>query len=185
MSKSRYLRNASLAFCLVAAACTTATPYRPASAGADHTGYSSMQIESDRYRVSFAGNSMTSRETVERYLLFRAAELTLEHGGDWFVMADRQTDRRSNTYIDRPFGAGDYGYWGPAWRYRGRGFGWRSWDPYWGDPFFDSSIDVRTVDLYEATAEIVIGRGAKPVGNVRAFDARDVIARLRDTIQPE
>ena len=185
MSKLNALRSVSLAICLVAAGCTTATPYRPASAGSDQTGYSSQQIESNRYRVHFAGNSMTSRETVERYLLFRAAELTLERGADWFEMADRQTDRLSSTYVDRPFGAGDYGYWGPAWRYRGRGFGWRSWDPYWGDPFFDTSIDVRTVDRYEATAEIVLGRGPKLGGNARAFDARDVIARLRDTIQPQ
>ena len=184
MSKTTLLRSASLTICLAVTACATPTPYRPAGYGSDHTGYSSQQIESNRYRVFFAGNSMTSRETVERYLLFRAAELTLERGGDWFEMVDRQTDRRSNTYVDRPFHSGSYGYWGPSWRYRGRGFGWRSWDPYGGDPFWDSSLDVRTVDRYEATAEIVVGRGPKPIGNARAFDARDVIDRLRGTIQP-
>jgi hypothetical protein len=184
MLRFKSLRNASLLLCIAAAACTSPTPYRPASAGSDHTGYSSRQIESNRYRVSFAGNSMTSRETVERYLLYRAAELTVQRGYDWFAMADRQTERHTNTYVDQPFGAGDYGYWGPAWRYRSSRFGWHNWDPYWGDPFWDRSVDVTTVDRYEATAEIYMGRGPKPVGDRHAFDARDVLDRLRDTIEP-
>ncbi|MEO6717337.1 MAG: hypothetical protein ABIM50_08840 [Novosphingobium sp.] len=183
MSKIRS-RTAMALILATLASCATPTPYRPQGAGYDRTGYSDYQIESNRFRVSFAGNSMTSRETVERYLLYRAAELTLERGNDWFVMADRNTERRSNTYIDRPFSSGDFGYWGPAWRYRSAGFGWRTWDPYWGDPFWDSSIDVHTVDRYEATAEIVVGRGAKPAEDRRAFDAHEVVNRLRDTIQP-
>ncbi|MDX3908746.1 MAG: hypothetical protein QHC67_02895 [Sphingobium sp.] len=178
----------ALALAVTLTACTTATPYQPldprsATAG----GYSDLQIEDSRYRVSFAGNSMTSRETVETYLLFRAAELTVSRGYDWFVMADRDTEKRSQVYADRPFGPGPYGYWGPRWHYWGRGgLGWRSWDPFWGDPFWDRSIDIRTVDRYEATAEIVMGKGPKPADNVRAFDARWVISNLRTRIvQPK
>jgi len=66
--------------------------------------------------------------------------------------------------------------------YYGRGFGWRSWDPFWGDPFWDRQIDVRTVDRYEATAEVVMGRGPKPTADGRAFDARQVLANLRSRI---
>lgn len=167
---------------LALAACETATPYQPQMKGSQVSGgYRDQQIEANRFRVTFNGNSMTSRETVESYLLYRAAELTVQNGFDWFVMADRQTDRKSNTYVDRPFGPGPWGYWGPSWRYGGA-FGWRSWDPWWGDPFWDSSIDVRTVDRYEAMAEIVAYRGPKPGDNPRAFDARDVISRLGPTI---
>jgi hypothetical protein len=169
---------------VAASACTTATPYRPASDSYGEerrTGYWDYRIEADRYRVTFGGNSMTSRETVERYLLFRSAELTLERGYDWFVMADRDTERKSRTYIDQPFSPGRFGYWGPTWSYWSPGFGRRQWDPYWGDPFWDRSIDVRTVERYEASAEIVLGRGRKP-DNPRAFDARDVIENLRQSI---
>ncbi len=171
---------------LVVTACAEPTPYRPAPAGRMATGYTDDRIEADRFRVTFAGNSVTSRETVERYLLYRAAQLTVEQGYDWFAMADRDTERKSRTYIDRPFSGGLYGYWGPAWRYRGAGFGWRGWDPFWGDPFWDRDIDVRTVDRYEATAEIVLGKGRKPANDPRAFDARSVIENLRDDIrEPE
>jgi hypothetical protein len=183
---ARLLSRSFLLACpalLALAACETATPYQPQIRGNQVSGgYRDQQIEANRFRVTFNGNSMTSRETVETYLLYRAAELTVQHGFDWFTMADRQTDRKSSTYIDRPFGPGPWGYWGPSWRYYGGGFGWRTWDPFWGDPFWDSSVNVQTIDRYEASAEIVTYRSAKPADNPRAFDARDVISRLGPTI---
>lgn len=176
------IKSAPAALLLVAtslAGCATPTPYQPlASPRSTAGGYTDQQIEENRFRVSFAGNTMTSRETVETFLLYRAAELTAARGYDWFVMADRDTERRTRTTVDQPFSPGPFGYWGPSWRYRGAGFGWRGWDPYWGDPFWDRQIDVRTVDRYEATAEIVMGRGPKPAGDPRAFDARQVLANL-------
>jgi hypothetical protein len=172
---------------LALAACATPTPYQPATGqGFYRNGYSDQQIEANRYQVSFSGNSLTSRETVERYLLYRAAQLTLERGFDHFILADRDTNLRSRTYSTPGFGGagfgGGFGWggWGPAWRYRSRAFGWRSWDPFWGDPFFDG--DIRTIDKYEAMAEIVLGRGPKPGGNVRAFDARDVLQSLGPSV---
>ncbi|MDB5707014.1 MAG: hypothetical protein JWN66_4130 [Sphingomonas bacterium] len=171
---------------LVMAGCATETAYRPATGtGFARAGYSDRMIEANRYMVSFAGNSYTARDTVERYLLYRSAELTVQHGYDYFILSDRQTDKRTRTYTSPgpgAFGPGPYGYWGPSWRYRGRGFGWRSWDPFWGDPFWDRGIDVTTVDKYEANAEIVLGRGPKPANNVRAFDAREVMANLGPSI---
>ena len=176
---------------LVLSACATETAYRPATGtGYFRTGYSDRQVEPGRFLVSFGGNSYTARETVEQYLLFRAAELTVQNGGDYFVMVDRDTDRQTRTYttpgIGGGFGGGwgrfGGGLWGPSWRYYGRGFGWRGWDPYWGDPFWDRSVDIRQVDRYEASAEIVIGKGPKPRDNVRAFDARAVMATIGPSI---
>ncbi|UZK67141.1 CC0125/CC1285 family lipoprotein [Sphingomonas sp. M1-B02] len=194
-SKRRRLFALGLAVAssLTLAACMTATPYQPATgSGQYRTGYMDEQIESNRFRVSFAGNSLTARETVERYLLFRAAELTVQNGGDYFILADRDTERRTDTYrVPGAYGPGPWGYWSPRWRFYGRGagfgrggFGWRSFNPFYDDPFWnDRSWDYRTVDRYEAMAEIVIGRGPKPADNVRAFDARDVIDRIGPTIQ--
>ncbi|HWK36191.1 CC0125/CC1285 family lipoprotein [Sphingomonas sp.] len=175
----------ALAGAALLSACSTATTYHPATgSGYARTGFSDQQIEQDRFRVTFSGNSYTSRETVERYLLFRAAELTLQSGNDYFIMADRDTDKQTRTYATPSFGGySGFGYWGPAWRYRGRGFGWRSWDPFWGDPFWDRSVDINTVERYEATAEIVVGKGPKPTNNVRAFDARAVTERLGPTVR--
>jgi hypothetical protein len=168
---------------LLVTSCASPTPYRPVTIGENQTGFSDYRIEQNRYRVSFSGNSYTSRDTVERYLLYRAAELTLEQGYDWFYMAERTTDRFTRTRIDRPFTSGAYGYWGPYWNYRSRRNGWRSWDPYSGDPFWDRDIDVRSIDNYEATAEIVLGRGRDTGNDRRTFNARDVIDNLRGSIR--
>jgi hypothetical protein len=183
----RFLPVLASALALAVAACATPTPYQPLGArgtGASG-GFSERQLEQNRFLVNFAGNELTSRERVETYLLYRAAELTTQQGYDWFVTDDRMTNRDTRTYVDRPFGAfgGWGGYWGPRWRYFGRGFGWRSWDPWLGDPFWGDTMDVRTVERFEASAEIVMGRGPKPTDNTRAFDARDVLARLGPTIE--
>ena len=173
---------------LLVAGCATETPYRPATgSGFNRTGFSERQVEANRFLVTFAGNTVTDRDTVERYLLFRAAELTIQNGFDYFVTVDRQTDRQARTYSTPGAGFGPGwgyggwgGYWGPSWRFYCRPWGgWGGWGP-WGGGFND--FDVRTVDRYEASAEIVMGRGAPPAGEVRAFQARDVVNRLGPTI---
>jgi hypothetical protein len=163
---------AALAGSAALAGCMTATPYQPATAS------------------SRAGNSLTARETVERYLLYRAAELTVQRGFDHFVLVTRDTETRTETYrtpgaYGGGFYGGPWGYWSPSWRfYRGPRWGWRSYDPFWDDPFWrDRDWDYRTVRQYEATAEIVTGRGPKPGDNVRAFDAREVLDRLGPSIR--
>lgn len=171
---------------LLVAGCATETAYRPATgSGFYRTGYTDRQVETNRWLVTFAGNSVTDRDTVERYLLFRAAELTLQQGYDYFVMVDRSTDRQAQTYstpgvMGPRFGFG--GWWGPSWRYYGRGFGWRGWDPYFGGPFWGDTVDIRTVDRYEASAEIVMRKGTPGPNEVRAFDARDVVAKIGPTV---
>jgi hypothetical protein len=184
MAKRTTAFAAALALALGLAACATPTPYQPNVPGqAASGGYSEVRVEPDRWRVTFAGNSLTSRETVEAYLLFRAAELTAGQGYDWFSTVNRTTQRSGYAYIDPTFYPW-YGYgWGPSWRYHGHGWGWRTWDPYWGGPFWADSIDIHTVDQYEATAEIQMHHGAKPAEDARAFDAHAVIESLRPRIQ--
>lgn len=170
------------------ASCATPTPYQPNIKGqSTGGGYSEIRVEPNRYRVNFTGNSLTTRETVEGYLLFRAAELTVESGYDWFAIVDRDTDKKSRTYVEpdpfyRPW-YGSYGFWRPSWRYYGRGFGWRGWDPFYGDPFWADRVDVRTVEQFEASAEIVMQKGPKPTEDVKAFDARAVIENLKPRVQ--
>jgi len=171
------------------AACETATPYQAAPPGAARAGgygFSDYRIDDSHFQVTFAGNSMTSRETVEKYLLYRAAELTHQQGFDWFQTADRRTERKTNYYGDAdPFYHSgfwaSYGWgWRPSWRYGGR-FGWRAWDPWYGDPFWTSSIDIREVNRYEATAEITVGKGPPPSGQ-RVFNAAEVLANLGPSV---
>lgn len=162
---------------LALAACTTATPYQPIGTRGASGGFAEQRIEANRYRVAFVGNDYTSRQRVENYLLFRAAELTVANGYDGFTIVRRDTERNTGYRVIPS--AGPYPYWQPHWRYRSR-FGWRAWDPWFGDPFWADDIDIRTVRSYEATAEIVMFRG--PRADPASFDARQVITNLRPTI---
>ena len=126
---------AAAAAALALAGCETATPYQPlGTGGAFHSGgYTDQQLEANRWTVTFSGNSLTSRQTVERYLLYRAAELTVQQGYDWFTTVDRDTERKTD-YVgfddDFGYGAGWGGYWGPRWGFYRPGFGWGYC--YWG-----------------------------------------------------
>ncbi|MFI4976418.1 MAG: CC0125/CC1285 family lipoprotein [Caulobacterales bacterium] len=187
MKPSTIALAATLLLACGLAGCETATPYQPDVRGNSVSGgFTDQQVEPNRYRITFQGNSMTSRETVETYLLYRAAELTLAQGDDWFEMADRHTDRDRRTYLDPdPFYGPGYawGYWRPVWRFHHfRGGGWGVWDPFWGDPFWADGVDVQEIDRYQATAEIVMQKGAKPADDPKAFDAHAVMTSLAPKI---
>lgn len=166
------------------AACETATPYQPANAPSDQAsgGYSDQRIEPGRWRVSFSGNDLTSRDTVEKYLLFRAAQLTLSRGYDWFETADRHTERKSDYIGDAGWG----GYWGPQWGLYSPAWGWGY--GYWGGPGWagwegPAPVDIQQVSRYRASAEIVMGHGPKPANDLRAFDAHAVVQNLQASIK--
>ena len=137
---------AAIAALALLGACATATPYQ-AAIDSSSRGYSEQQIENNRFRVQFAGNSLTDRKTVETYLLYRAAELTKLNGYDHFRVVHRDTDAKSRLV---PTGGGpyspfydhfylDYYYYGPSSAYyRARPYypdpfwpRWGYYDPYW------------------------------------------------------
>lgn len=159
------------------AACATPTPYQQAGqAGGSVYGYTEQAIERDRYRITFAGNSLTQRETVETYLLYRAAELTRERGYNHFTVVQRATDEDTRTWGGDPFYSRfyvDYRYYHPR-------YGWYGWhDPFWDDRRYHETT------RYEATAEIVMGR--RPSGDdANDFNAGEVLQNLGpDIVRPE
>jgi hypothetical protein len=162
----------AVAALLALSSCATSTPYQPETPGQRVHG-----------KVTFDGNSLTSRERVEGYMLYRAAELTVQNGFDWFRVVDRLTERDQRTYTEPRYNPWyGYGYWRPYWRYYRPRYGWYDWYPYGGSPFWADEIDTRTVEEFEAHAEITMHRGVPPVGE-SAFDARKVMADLGPTIE--
>jgi hypothetical protein len=157
------------------AGCATPTPYQPAlnhATGSYNPGYSETRLEDGRYRLSFAGNDLTKRETVENYLLYRAAELTLTDGYDWFEIVSRGTDEKKRviTSYDDPFAGSLY------WRFYGRNR-WSVWSMGMDD--FDRNSTEYT--RYEASAEVLMHKGAKP-DDKNAYDAKSVKANLESKI---
>ena len=80
----------------LATACASSgsTPYQPAGINGDY-GYAEQQLEHNKMRLTFNGNSLTDVTTVKKYVLYRAAEVTLQNGYDFFILADRGVDTES------------------------------------------------------------------------------------------
>lgn len=168
------LRSICIVACVAAlSACAASTSYSPAPS-ADGEGYREVLLEPERWRVEFAGNTLTSREQVETFLLYRAAELTVAKGYDYFIAVDRATDAREQLHVQSPH---PNPRWSPVWRYR-YGTGWRSW----GDDAGLAEFDARRVTAYLASAEIFMQRGHKPVDDLHAYDARAVMVSLGDRV---
>lgn len=137
------------------------------------SGFAEQRIEQNRFRVMFHGDSSTSRETVENFLLYRSAELTVQNGYDYFIIEEGGTDiARSLSYT----GAGPlYGYYPYGYHrfpYYAYGYAWAH----------DASF--RETRRFEAHAYILMYQGPKPEDRALAFDAREVISNLKGRVEP-
>ena len=149
-------------FALALAACTTPpTVYQPAP-DSRSMGYRELKIEDDRYRVSFRSNADVHGVALDDLVLRRAAEIAQQQGRPWFLVVNRSNElvggyNRGGTSVGVGGSSGSYG------SSVGVGIG------------FDLSPDTRQ---YEATMEILLGRGAKP-DDPNAYDAQAVLSRVR------
>ena len=152
---------------LALGACATATPYGPTDG---RYGYSEQRIEQDRYRVTFSGNISTSRETVENFLLYRAAELTVLEGYDYFIMTEQETEA-DTTYRSPPMFHAGYTHGSRGFPYYAYGFSWAH---------SETTTETRR---YEAIAYILLRAGEAPDDDPNAYDAREVMDNLWPAVE--
>lgn len=136
---------------LATACASQAPPYQSRMDGGRY-GYAEMQLEPNRVRVSYNGDTLTARETVETYLLYRAAETTLQRGFDHFIVVSANVEEDSE-------------YQGMA----------------GGRPRM-AGATFREVSRHNATADILMFEGAKPPGVANAYDARAVEQALEERL---
>lgn len=149
---------------LAACASPQSTPYRAADT-AEGLGYLEQRIEKNRFRVTFTGNSTTTREIVENLMFYRIAELTLQEGYDYFVLSDQDTESQT-LYLQRAL---DFG---PL-------------DPFYGCGWPRGALGMNTtapVTNYKAQAYVLMFKGEKPASAVNAFNASEVEKNLRQTV---
>lgn len=162
---------------LTLTACVSPTPYKPQTAE-NPDGYSDLQLTANRYRITFSGNEATDRQTVENYLLYHAAEVTLRAGYNWF-MFDTRTTRAKTTYMSTfegwpgwdGYGWYWHNWWGPGW---GMGPGWGAGAGY---------AQSEPITRFKAYAEIVLLTDAQAHKVPRAINAHQLVAHLMPLIQ--
>jgi len=145
------------------AGCARPALYQPLR---DDVGYGQRQLEENHYTVWFVGNSATPRETVEDYVLYRCAELTLEKGYDYFVLSNRSTQGEHRPGSGVSLGIGGFRIGGSG----GISIGVGTGIPVGGD------------QKYFGEANILLMKGRKPAGDPNAFDAREVRRNLEPSI---
>src|SRR5262245_10665174 len=158
---------------VVLAGCATSGPeYRPRDPGGS-VGYTDLQLSPNRYRVSFAGSSASTRDDVEVYLLRRAAEVTLQAGYTHFVLERSDTERDTRYVADPSYYGSYYGpYYGYGPYYRPYYYPYRSY--YWGSPYWSAW----PVTSYSANAEVVMMDSDQAARNPEAIDALALLQRL-------
>lgn len=143
---------------VVLTACAKPTPYQ-AAGDRSGFGYSEQTIGKDQYRIGFNGNGITTRKTVDLYLLYRSAELTDEKGFDYFIVGGRKE------YIDPQ---------GLAGRQSQISFARRQ------ELLIGSGIRARfgeeVVDQYGAEIDILMQKGEPPASE-NVYSAADLLAR--------
>ena len=151
---------------LMLSACASLAPYGPQQS-ARGQGFSEQQIESNRFRVTY--NGVGAAGPVVDRALFRAGQLTVDQGYDWFEVTQRWIDGRPDSAGGvRPsvsIGAGSSRYGG----YRSSGVG------------VGLGFDLSGPQPTSTTLEIVMGRGAKP-DRPDAYDARRVQDAIRSRL---
>lgn len=167
--------NKKFALALVAtallAACSTSTPYQPANKRGE--GFVDQKLETGKYRVVFEGNSQTDRAVAENYVLYRAAEVALANGDDYFILVNQVADTRS-TYNTTGFDG--YGGYGRAGFFYGGGFGYGGFGGI-------TNTTTRQQLAYTVGAVVTTHKGPKPADNAMAYDARSVIESIGPSLQ--
>ncbi len=83
-----------LIFSIILISCST--PYQKSGFTG---GFSEYQLDKDIFKVKFRGNAFTDLDTTKKYSLVRAAEITLENGGDFFIPSKIDKTLRENDYF--------------------------------------------------------------------------------------
>lgn len=156
------------------AGCSSTTTYQPADERGAY-GYTETQLGSNRFRVTFTGNSSTDKETVNDYAMLRAAELTLQNGYNWFNLVNRDTESKSRSSSSisgfNSFGGGTSVY---------QRCGLVSCQTVVSQsPRFGGGISSSTTRTnYQASLEIKMGKNPMP-DDAEAYNAQELAATLR------
>ena len=157
----------------------------PAAAGV----FSVQRKGAGRLHLTVTGHKFTTRADVEKYLAYRAAELTLEEKGAWFSFVEARAKGDTVPVPKRDPSGLRYSfrmeYWRPVWRYKlGKDSAWTSWSPFSGATFFADGKDPKTISDFEVSADIVVHKGQMDDAQPLAFDAGAVSDLLINQVSP-
>jgi hypothetical protein len=141
------------------------------------------------FHLVVTAHQFTSRSDIEKYLAYRAADLTLQQHGTWFSFVEARSKASTVPVPKRDPTALRYSfrmeYWRPVWRYKLAGDpAWKSWSPFTGIAFFADGKDPKTITDYEVSAEIAIHKNQMDDADPLGFEAGAVSDLLINQVSP-
>ena len=152
-------------------------------------GVFSAEKRGNRLHLTVTGHKFTTRAEVEKYLAYRAAELTLAQKGNWFTFVEARAKTDTVPIPKRDPSGPRYSFrmenWRPVWRYKMAGnSAWMNWSPFSGAAFFADGKDPKTISDFEASADIVVHKGQMDDTQPLAFEAGAVSDLLINQVSP-
>jgi hypothetical protein len=140
------------------------------------------------FKLTVAGHTFTKRGDIEKYLAYRAAQLTMEQGADWFILKEDRA--KGETVVPVPVRDPEglrysfrMKYFRPVWRYKANDSGaWTRWSPFSGEPFL--SAEPKTITDFEVSAEIVVRKGPMDDADPLAYEATALSDLLVNQVSP-
>jgi hypothetical protein len=164
------------------------TPAAAIGPGPTARGVFSIKKTGNRLHLAVAGHNFTSRDAIEKYLAYRAAEQTLAAKMAWFSFLE-QRSRNDKVPVPKGDPAGPrfsfrLEFFRPLWRYKtGGSVAWKAWSPFSGTDFFVPNVDPKTITDFEVTADVALRSGKVDDVNPLAFDASAVSDYLINQVE--
>jgi hypothetical protein len=139
------------------------------------------------YHLVVAGHKFSTRSDIEKYLAYRAAELTMEQKANWFTFVESRAKTDTAPVPKRDPAGLRYSfrmeYFRPVWRYKTGGApDWKRWSPFSGTAFPEA--DLKGASAYEASIDIVVRKGFMDDADPLAFEAGAVNDFLVNQVSP-
>ncbi|WP_354266654.1 hypothetical protein [Bradyrhizobium sp. I1.7.5] len=149
--------------------------------------FTATKKDADRFHLVVAGHQFTTRENIEKYLAYRAAELTMEQKANWFTFVESRSKGDTAPVPKRDPAGLRYSfrmdYFRPVWRYKISGApASKTWSPFSGTAFI--ADDPKSITDYEVGADIVLHEGQMDDADPLAFEARAVSDLLINQVSP-
>ncbi|WP_449380376.1 CC0125/CC1285 family lipoprotein [Bradyrhizobium sp. UFLA05-112] len=174
----------------------TPAPAKPAQASSDNLPmvppakpgvFTVTKKDAARLHLVVAGHKFTTRDDIEKYLAYRAAQLTMEQKASWFTFVESRSNGDTAPVPKRDPAGLRYSfrmeYFRPVWRYKVKGSPvWKSWSPFAGTAI--ATEDLKSITDFEVSADIVLHEGQMDDANPLAFEAGAVSDLLINQVSP-
>lgn len=150
--------------------CAGSTSFHPRLEG---TGYSDYKVAEDHYQVSYTANSLTNRNKVAQYLIYRAAQIALESNREYFVVLGHD---------DQDIGLPDYARSSQTYRHHN----FEHHHLWFGDEGVSTeefaTPTLKPLARYTASIDIILYSEGDPPVEGKVYKAREVIDVLGNTV---